>query len=125
MALTSLNDDQKQRLLKLAKQAIEHGLATGSALAVNLSDYPPELREPLATFVTLRKSGRLRGCIGTLAAVKPLVADIAENAYAAAFRDPRFPPLEAAELAHLDILCRFSPPPNRWHSAVKTICSSN
>jgi AmmeMemoRadiSam system protein A len=55
------------------------------------------LQEHLATFVTLKRSGRLRGCIGSLQAVRPLGVDVRENAIAAAFRDPRFAPLAPAE----------------------------
>ena len=50
-----------------------------------------------ATFVTLLKDGALRGCIGSLDAARPLARDVAENAVAAAFRDPRFPALTGAE----------------------------
>jgi hypothetical protein len=50
-----------------------------------------------ATFVTLTKCGELRGCIGTLEAHRPLFEDVQENAYAAAFRDPRFSPLRVEE----------------------------
>ena len=51
-----------------------------------------------ATFVTLTQYGELRGCIGTLEAHRPLREDVEQNALAAAFRDPRFAPLAAAEL---------------------------
>jgi AmmeMemoRadiSam system protein B/AmmeMemoRadiSam system protein A len=57
----------------------------------------PWLRQPGATFVTLLKNGELRGCIGSLQAAKPLAEDVADNALGAAFRDPRFPELSAAE----------------------------
>jgi AmmeMemoRadiSam system protein A len=50
-----------------------------------------------ACFVTLMQSGRLRGCIGSLQAYRPLFDDVRENALAAAFRDPRFKPLSATE----------------------------
>ena len=50
-----------------------------------------------ASFVTLRRAGSLRGCIGSLEAVRPLGADVADNARGAAFRDPRFPPLTGEE----------------------------
>ncbi|MBK7422548.1 MAG: AmmeMemoRadiSam system protein A [Propionivibrio sp.] len=59
----------------------------------------PELAKPGATFVTLTQNGQLRGCIGSLEAYRPLAADVAENAVAAAFRDPRFPPLASEDLA--------------------------
>ncbi len=103
MARTSLNEEQQQQLLTLAKNAIQHGLTTGKPLKVNLADFPAELTVQRATFVTLQKHGQLRGCIGMLTAVRPLVEDIAENAFSAAFRDPRFPPLTASELNALEI----------------------
>lgn len=99
----SLNKENQQRLLELAKSSIQHGLQTGRPLKINLDDYPEELTERRATFVTLEINQQLRGCIGMLEAVRPLAEDIAENAYSAAFKDPRFPPLEAYELDKLDI----------------------
>lgn len=51
-----------------------------------------------ASFVTLKQADRLRGCIGTLKAHRPLVEDVKSNARNAAFRDPRFPPLSVTEL---------------------------
>ena len=59
----------------------------------------PALHQPGATFVTLTRQGALRGCIGSLQAYRPLDQDVRENARAAAFRDRRFTPLSAAELA--------------------------
>jgi len=99
----SLNKEHQQRLLDLAKSSIQHGLQTGRPLKVNLADFPTELTAHRATFVTLRKHHELRGCIGMLEAVRPLAEDIAENAYSAAFKDSRFPPLEADELDELEI----------------------
>ncbi|HUP97331.1 MAG TPA: AmmeMemoRadiSam system protein A [Usitatibacter sp.] len=61
------------------------------------------LREPGASFVTLRMDGELRGCIGSVDARRPLGDDVAYNAYAAAYRDPRFAPLEKGELANLAV----------------------
>ena len=58
----------------------------------------PALALPGATFVTLTQNGALRGCIGSLQAHRPLDQDVRANAVAAAFRDPRFPPLTLAEL---------------------------
>lgn len=58
----------------------------------------PDLARPGATFVTLTQRGQLRGCIGSLEAHRALATDVAENALAAAFRDPRFPPLGSDEL---------------------------
>ena len=61
------------------------------------------LESPAATFVTLTRNGQLRGCIGSLQAWRPLAVDVAGNAVAAAFRDPRFTPLSAGELASIRI----------------------
>jgi len=58
----------------------------------------PELSRLGATFVTLTQNGQLRGCIGSLEAYRSLATDVAENAVAAAFRDPRFSPLTREEL---------------------------
>ncbi len=64
-------------------------------------------------FVTLTQDGELRGCIGSLEAHRPLAVDLEENARAAALRDPRFPPLTAAELprtrVEVSILSRAEP----------------
>lgn len=56
-----------------------------------------------ATFVTLKRHGELRGCIGTLEAHQPLLLDVAEHAFAAAFRDPRFEPVTERELDELEL----------------------
>jgi len=106
-----MNQQQKQLLLDLAKSSILHGLQSGKPLAVDPSALPPELLEPRATFVTLHKDYELRGCIGTLKAVRPLAEDIAENAFAAAFRDYRFPPLTADEFEQLEIHLSILTPP--------------
>ncbi len=103
----------KALLLDVARQSIEWGLRTGEPLAVDPDAYPPELRELRATFVTLRHAGQLRGCVGSLVASRPLVADVAHSAFKAAFRDNRFPPLEASELdpleIHISILSSLEP----------------
>jgi AmmeMemoRadiSam system protein A len=90
-------------LRALARASIEHGLARGRALAVDPAEYPPPLREVGASFVTLEARGQLRGCVGSVEAHRPLVVDVAENGFGAAFRDPRFPPLARAELSGLTL----------------------
>jgi AmmeMemoRadiSam system protein B/AmmeMemoRadiSam system protein A len=94
-----LNSDHGEVLLAHARRAIE------SALGVTASE-PPEaemLGRTGATFVTLRRNGALRGCIGTLDAERPLRDDVARNARRAAFLDPRFAPLQASELEGLKV----------------------
>lgn len=80
-------------LLELARTAIGEALGQTTAPAP-AADW---LRDPAASFVTLNQRGALRGCIGSLVAHRPLGEDIRANALAAAFHDPRFPPVSAAE----------------------------
>lgn len=94
---------EKIQLLELAKRSIEHGLKSHRPIPINLNEYSKSLIEERASFVTLEINGQLRGCIGSLIAHQPLVIDIAHNAFAAAFSDPRFPPLTAKELQELEI----------------------
>ncbi|MGB4947352.1 MAG: AmmeMemoRadiSam system protein A [Candidatus Competibacter denitrificans] len=104
MSSTELLSRQgRATLLEVARSSIRWGLEHGQALAVHREDYPETLRPVRATFVTLDIENRLRGCIGTLAARQPLVQDVAEHAYAAAFDDPRFPELTAREFPRLDV----------------------
>jgi AmmeMemoRadiSam system protein A len=123
----SLNKINQQRLLDLAKTSIQHGLQTGRPIQLDLDDYPAELTEPRATFVTLRMNHHadtLRGCIGVLKAVRPLADDIAQNAFSAAFKDPRFPPLEAYELENLKIhLSILTPAEPVWFSSEQDLIS--
>jgi AmmeMemoRadiSam system protein A len=65
--------------------------------------FSPAVQKPGASFVTLKIHGELRGCVGSFEARLPLVQDVARNAYAAAFRDPRFPALSGGELSELDL----------------------
>ncbi len=83
----------------------------GTPLPVEPSAYAATLRPVGATFVTLRIEGALRGYVGSLAAVRPIVADVAHHAYRAAFHDPRFPNLAAHERDVLRIhIALLSPP---------------
>ena len=90
-------------LSRVALESIESGLGSGSSKTVDISISTRTLNEPRASFVTLKKQGTLRGCIGTLEAHRRLVDDVAANAFAAAFRDPRFDKLASGELDSLEI----------------------
>lgn len=92
-----------QQLIETARQSIVHGLQAGKPASINVSDYDSHLVQTRACFVTLKLQGQLRGCIGSLEARRPLLEDVAENAFSAAFRDPRFKPLTSPEFANLDI----------------------
>ena len=90
-------------LTLLAALSIDHGLTNNKAFTITPEDHPKILRENGACFVTLKKNGKLRGCIGTPKAYRSLVDDIAENAYQAAFADPRFPKLTSEERYVIEI----------------------
>ena len=103
MSSIKLSIDEQQTCMHVAHESIKHGLQHGTKLQVMSSDYSNDLQQNLASFVTLHKNGALRGCIGALEAYQPLINDIAEHAFAAAFKDPRFPGLEQNEFEQLDI----------------------
>ena len=81
-------------LLSIARNAIEKQFGRAPRTVIS----HPALANPAATFVTLTQKGELRGCIGSLEAYRSLAQDVAENAFSAAFRDPRFLPLTEEEL---------------------------
>jgi hypothetical protein len=85
-------------LRRVAGQSIRHGIAKGKPPAVDVKTFAPTLQTSRATFITLKQDGRLRGCVGTVSAHRPLINDVVANAYAAAFRDHRFAPLQSDEL---------------------------
>jgi len=94
-------------LLKLARAAITQKVGGRPSSAEDafvreaLGD--PELQAPRATFVTLKRKGELRGCIGNLSACDPLARSVQRNAVNAAVCDPRFPALEESELDRITI----------------------
>lgn len=115
----ALNRSECDALLHIAEASIEHGLKQGRAVQLDAKAYAAALSADGASFVTLKRKGRLRGCIGSLVAHRPLVVDVAENAFAAAFRDPRFEPLVADErdaATTLEISVLSAPQPLRVRS---------
>ncbi len=105
------NATQRATLLRLAYDAIQYGLENDHAPDVNPDDYEESLNEIRACFVTLHFNGKLRGCIGSLEARRPLIKDVAHNAFGAAFQDPRFTPLIAQELSKITIELSILTPP--------------
>lgn len=99
----SCTEHERHLLRGVAFESIEFGLAHCCELPVSALDYPDSVRTATATFVTLRNQGELLGCIGTLRPCRPLVCDVAHNAYHAAFSDPRFAPLTGAQLRGLGL----------------------
>ena len=96
-----LSTADQELLFRVAKESIRAHLKGEKAPLPQTAS--PLLSQPRGLFVTLNRRGRLRGCIGYLEAVQPLLAAVQEMAVAAAFGDPRFPPLKEEELADLEV----------------------
>lgn len=99
--IVGLNNNEKIYLLKLARETIEWQL--------KYHEFPKtepiseKVKQKFGVFVTLHKHGQLRGCIGYVEGLKPLYLAVMDMAKAAAFEDPRFPPVEPTEVKDLDI----------------------
>jgi AmmeMemoRadiSam system protein A len=91
------------RLTDLALEAVANALRTGRRRLPDPRDLPSDLARPGATFVTLERGGALLGCIGSLTHDQPLGVNAARNAIAAAFDDPRLPPISAADYREMDV----------------------
>ncbi|MDH3354086.1 MAG: AmmeMemoRadiSam system protein A [Chromatiales bacterium] len=109
------NNSQRTVLLQLARNAIRYGLDNGKPLTIDPDNFEEALKKMRACFVTLHLDGSLRGCIGSLEAYQPLIEDIAQNAYSAAFRDPRFSPLTKSEFDSITIDLSILTPASEMH----------
>ena len=96
-----LTDAEKDRLLVLARAALEEAVRLGRVSQV--AEPAEVLQTPCGAFVTLTNGRRLRGCIGHVEALKPLYATVRECARAAALDDPRFDPVTPSELPFLQL----------------------
>lgn len=103
MTLNTLTNDEKKILLRMAREAMEHGVRGEKLPPLEKRSLTPRLLEQGASFVTLTVRGQLRGCIGALEAYQPLVDDVREHAIAAALEDPRFPPVSEGEIKGINI----------------------
>lgn len=103
MYLPNFNEQEQALLLGLARRSVLHGIQTHLPYQPTLNDFNDNLVAVLASFVTLKMNGALRGCIGSLQACQPLVIDVAQNAFSSAFADPRFSPLCEHELNSIRI----------------------
>ncbi|HKR63035.1 MAG TPA: AmmeMemoRadiSam system protein A [Thermoanaerobaculia bacterium] len=98
-----LTQAQRSRLLQIAREAIEAAL-DGRRATIDRASLDPELARPSGAFVSLHTNeGELRGCIGSIQPVAPLCDAVMANAINAAFRDPRFGPLDRRELPNVEI----------------------
>jgi AmmeMemoRadiSam system protein B/AmmeMemoRadiSam system protein A len=112
-----LNVQQKQRLLEIARDAIETYLQTGKKLPIKDTD--STLNQKMGAFVTLNQHKELRGCIGNLVGNQPLYLTVRDMAIAAAMEDPRFPALTAQEFKSVEVEISVLSPLVRIFSAEK------
>jgi len=95
------SENEKIILLKAARSAIEDAIIGKTSLLIK--DVPQSLREPCGAFVTLHKEGELRGCIGYVEGIKPLIETVKDVAEKAALEDYRFSPVTEDELPKIEI----------------------
>lgn len=106
-----ISTQDRATLITLAEESIQHQFEHHNPPHINTSSYSEALQQHRASFVTLKIQQRLRGCIGTLTAYRPLVDDVAANALAAAFNDTRFQPLKQEEFHSLEYHISALTPP--------------
>jgi len=98
-----LGEAGRARLLEVARLSLASCAETGRAVQVDPAREEPALQRLGASFVTLRREGALRGCVGSVEATRPLVLDVAENTRAAALRDRRFSPVSPGEVPSIEV----------------------
>ena len=96
-----LNEEQEKKLLEIARKTIDEYVTSGKKLA--FTEKEPLLLKNMGAFVTIRKQGSLRGCIGNIIARQSLYLTVRDMAIEAASNDPRFPSVTADELRDIDI----------------------
>lgn len=109
-----LTETEQQTLLRLSRDYL-HEIVKDRKFKPDISKYDltPSLKQKSRLFVTLTKDGELRGCIGHVEAIAPIYEAVMDNTYSAAFRDPRFPPVEAAEVPRIRIEISINTPQRR------------
>lgn len=117
MTQPCLSPEERALLLSYARATIASAARGEPPPSLDAVELSPRLTSPGAAFVTLHtRDGALRGCIGSLIAHRPLIEDVQANALAAAFKDPRFPPVTTRELPDLciEISVLSSPQPLQY-----------
>lgn len=113
-----LSPEAQTELLTIARKSIESSL---EGKKIEFTPKSPELKNLGAVFVTLRKKGHLRGCVGTTMARRTIAEEVTEMACAAAFQDYRFPPIKKEELKDIKIEISVLSPLEKVKSADKII----
>lgn len=111
-----LKENEKDILLKIARETIESFIRNGKIPRIDKSELTETLKQPAGAFVTLHKSGELRGCIGRFKPENPLYKIVQDMAIAASTQDFRFPPLKEEELKDIEIEISVLTPMERINS---------
>jgi len=101
--LQAFSGEEREQLLRLARQSLVEIVTNGRLPAVTTNAFPPKFAEVKGCFVTLTEQGRLRGCIGHILPQEPLYKAVMDNSLNAATRDPRFQPVRPDELDKVNI----------------------
>jgi AmmeMemoRadiSam system protein B/AmmeMemoRadiSam system protein A len=112
-----LSDPLREDLIKAMQATLRYGLTKNKPPQISLPTFAQPLHTHLASFITLEKQGQLRGCIGSYVPYRPLILDVVENTFKAAFADPRFKPLQADEFNDLELSVSILSHPRRVPSA--------
>ncbi len=112
--MTSFSKEERQILLKLARSTISASLSEKGQIE-KPAQLPPSLQQKRGCFVTLHKHGTLRGCIGIIDAIYPLIDAVERNARNAAFSDPRFPAVTEDELENINVEISVLTSPQALH----------
>jgi AmmeMemoRadiSam system protein A len=106
-----LSGEEQRKLLRWARQTIEAAVRGDSQHKVSEAELTDALRAPHGAFVTLKKHGELRGCIGRMDFERPLWENVIAAAVSSALEDPRFTPVQPDELAELQLEISVLNPP--------------
>lgn len=96
-----LNKAEKKQLLRLARKSVVDYVTERKRATVKVDN--PKLRADGAVFVTIKRNGRLRGCVGNIIPINPLYESVMKNSIAACSNDSRFPPMTPSELYDMEI----------------------
>ena len=107
----SISAGDQQKLLRWARQTVETAVRGSSAMEFPASELTDTLRAPHGAFVTLKKHGELRGCIGRMDFDRPLWENVTAAAVSSALEDPRFPPVRVEELPEVRLEISVLNPP--------------
>jgi len=119
MEAIPVNVEEQGKLLRWARTTIEAAVRGEELPAISRDELTGNLEAPHGAFVTLKKAGELRGCIGKMDFERPLWRNVMDAAVASALEDPRFAPVTPAELPELRLEISVLEPPHAIASAAE------